>query len=158
VKLIRDRPKTVELEEVLARPLFAHLATASEDGPRESPVWFLWEGDAIWVIGSRRRDSFPARLEREPRCALGIVDFDRERGLVQHVGMRGRATIDPFDPDRAYRLLARYLGADIATWDRRFRDTLEDPDNFFVRFVPETVVARDQSYGGGTVLDAFPRT
>lgn len=146
MRIIRDRPKSVDLDEFLARPLFAHLATASEDGPRESPVWFLWENEAIWIIGSWRDDTFPARVTREPRCALGIVDFDRERGLVHHVGMRGQATLEPFDRQRAWRLLARYLGTDIDAWDTRFRETLGDPDNTFVRFVPETVVARDQSY------------
>jgi hypothetical protein len=147
VKVIRDRPKSVELDEFLARPLFAHLATASDEGPRDSPVWFLWEDEAIWIIASRRSDTFPARLEREPRCAIGIVDFDGEEGLVQHVGMRGRATLEPFDPNRARRLLARYLGDKSESWDRRFRETLVDPDNLFVRVVPETVVARDISYG-----------
>lgn len=29
--------------EVLAKPLTAYLATGSPDGPRSSPVWFLWE-------------------------------------------------------------------------------------------------------------------
>jgi hypothetical protein len=29
-----------DLETFLARPLIAHLATASADGPRESPAWF----------------------------------------------------------------------------------------------------------------------
>jgi hypothetical protein len=112
-------------------------------------VWFLWEDDAVWIIASRRTDTFRARLERDPRCAIGIVDFDRERGTVQHVGMRGWATIEPFDPQRGRRLLARYLGDSTETWDRRFRDTLSDPDNIFVRAVPETVVARDQSYERG---------
>jgi hypothetical protein len=106
----------------------------------------LWENEAVWIIASRRDDSFPARLAREPRCALGIVDFGPERGLVHHVGMRGRATVERFDPQRARRLLARYLVTDSDAWDRRFRETLADPDNIFVRFVPETVVARDQSY------------
>ena len=146
MKLIHDRPRTVDLEEFLSRPLFAHLASASEEGPRESPVWFLWEDGAVWVIGSRRDDSFPRRIEREPRCALGIVDFDRERGLVHHVGMRGCASIEPFDRGRATRLLRRYLGERIAAWDRRFQDTLEDADNVLIRFSPETIVARDQSY------------
>ncbi|HEV3479271.1 MAG TPA: pyridoxamine 5'-phosphate oxidase family protein [Gaiellaceae bacterium] len=141
-----DPRSELDVDELLARPLFAHLATASDDGPRDSPVWFLWEEDAIWIIGSRRTDTFPARLEREPRCAMGIVDFDREGGLVHHVGMRGRATLEPFDPQRAMRLLARYLSKRSELWDDRFRATLADPDNLFVRFVPETVVARDQSY------------
>jgi hypothetical protein len=158
MKVIRDRPKSVDLEEMLGRPLFAHLATASEDGPRESPVWFLWEKDAMWIIGSRRTDTFPARLERDPRCALGVVDFDRERGVVHHVGMRGRATIEAFDPRLARRLLSRYLGDSTDAWDERFRRTLADSDNLLVRFVPETVVARDQSYARGGNGGAGPQS
>jgi Pyridoxamine 5'-phosphate oxidase len=146
MKLIHDRPGAVDLEEFLSRPLFAHLASASEDGPRESPVWFLWEEEAVWILGSLRYDSFPRRIDREPRCALGIVDFDPERGLVHHVGMRGRASIEPFDRDRATRLLRRYLGERVEGWDRRFQDTLQDADNVLIRFEPESIVARDQSY------------
>jgi len=130
----------------LSRPLFAHLATDSELGPRESPVWFLWDDGAVWIIGSRRDNSFPARIERDPRCAIGVVDFEREHGRVHHVGLRGRASVEPFDPERAHRLLRRYLGNRVDAWDPRFRETLQDPDNVLIRFDPETVVARDQSY------------
>jgi nitroimidazol reductase NimA-like FMN-containing flavoprotein (pyridoxamine 5'-phosphate oxidase superfamily) len=147
VKVIRDKPRSVDIEEFLARPLFAHLATASYEGPRESPVWFLWEDGAIWIIGSRATDTFPQRIESEPRCAIGIVDFDHSIGLVQHVGLRGRATVESFDASRARRLLTRYLGSDESAWDERFRATLSDPkDDVLIRFVPETIVARDQSY------------
>ncbi|HYY76496.1 MAG TPA: pyridoxamine 5'-phosphate oxidase family protein [Gaiellaceae bacterium] len=149
MRVIRDRPRSVEVDELLAQPLFAHLATWSPEGPRDSPVWFLWEEGALWIIGSRRTDSFPARLEREPRCAVGIVDFDRRRGLVQHVGIRGRASVEPFDPGRATRLLVRYLGEERSGWDERFRATLGDPDNVLVRVEPESVVARDVSYEPG---------
>src|SRR5882724_8595890 len=62
-----------ELAEFLSRPLYAHLAHNSNEGPRESPVWFDWDGEAIWIIGGA---SFPANLKRDPRCALGIVDWD----------------------------------------------------------------------------------
>jgi Pyridoxamine 5'-phosphate oxidase len=148
-KIIRDRAGTVDLDEFLSRPLFAHLATSSEDGPRESPVWFLWEDSAVWIIGSRRMDSFPGRIERDPRCALGIVDFDPSVGRVQHVGLRGRGSIRRFDPDRCRRLLARYLGDDASHWEARFRETLDDRDNVLIRFDPETIVARDQSYTMG---------
>src|SRR5437763_3747640 len=62
-----------QLDEFLSRPLYAHLAHNSEQGPRESPVWFHWDGHAIWTIGGT---TFPANLKRDPRCALGIVDWD----------------------------------------------------------------------------------
>ncbi len=107
MKIIRDRPKTIELEELLARPLFAHLATNSPGGPRESPVWFLWEEGAIWILGNRRTDTFPTRIEKEPRCALGIIDSDLGTGRVHHGGFRGRASIRPFDRRLAIRLLSK---------------------------------------------------
>jgi hypothetical protein len=133
------------LEEILERPLFAHLATASEHGARESPVWFLWEGGALWIIGNYRTDSFPKRIERDPRCAIGVVDFDVSTGLVLHVGFRGRARLEPQDEARVKRLLSRYMGEQ-ERWDPRFLAVLGDMDWMLVRFEPETAVVRDQSY------------
>jgi nitroimidazol reductase NimA-like FMN-containing flavoprotein (pyridoxamine 5'-phosphate oxidase superfamily) len=145
---VDDMRSRALMSELLARPLFAHLATAAEAGgaPRESPVWFLWEGEALWIIGNYRTDTFPKRIEREPRCAVGIVDFDRSEGLVQHVGFRGRARLEPHDEERMKRLLGRYLGEDLSQWDARFVEILDDTDFIFVRFEPETAVVRDQSY------------
>jgi hypothetical protein len=139
------------LGEALSRPLFAHLATDSEDGPRESPVWFLWEGGALWIIGNRVTDTFPSRVAREPRCAVGVVDFDAATGRVLHVGFRGRARLEAHDAERMRRLLGRYMGEE-ARWDSRFVEIPDDDDYIFVRFEPETAVVRDQSYktrGGG---------
>lgn len=147
MKIIRDRLKSVDLDEFLSRPLFAHLATMSEFGPRESPVWFLWEEESLWMIGNRRTDTFPIRIQEEPRCAIGVVEFDHVRGLVRHVGFRGRATVEPFDKERAKRIFRRYLGQREEEWDvARFIAPLDDPDNVLVRFDPETAVARDLSY------------
>ena len=133
------------LGEILARPHFAHLATASADGPRESPVWFLWEDGALWIIGNYKTDSFPKRIEREPRCAVGVVHFEVSTGLVQHVGFRGRARLEAHDAGRMKRLLSRYMG-EAEHWDSRFIEILDDADYIFIRFDPETAVVRDQSY------------
>ena len=133
------------MDDVLARPLFAHLATSSEEGPRESPVWFLWEDGALWIIGNYQTDSFPKRIERDPRCAVGVVDYDVATGLVRHVGFRGRASLRPHDAERMKRLLGRYMG-EAEAWDPRFVEILPDADYIFIRFEPETAVVRDQSY------------
>jgi hypothetical protein len=138
------------MDDILSRPLFAHLATASEHGPRESPVWFLWENEALWIIGNYQTDSFPKRIELNPRCAIGIVDFNVATGLVQHVGFRGEARLEPHDADRMRRLLSRYMGA-VERWDPRFIEILDDTNYIFVRFDPETAVVRDQSYRVGEV-------
>jgi hypothetical protein len=138
-----DRP-VFDLEEFLARPLYAHLAHGSADGPRESPVWFLWDGRAFWIIGG---STFPANLRRDPGCALGIVDWDMASGRSQHVGVRGRAEVLPFDPSTARAIFRRYFGPDEAEWDPRFDDVLSGELPLeLVRITPETVVVRDQSY------------
>lgn len=134
------------LDEILARPLFAHLATASQLGVRESPVWFLWEDEKLWIIGNCKTDTFPSRIERESRCAIGIMDFNLSTGLVRHVGFRGHATVQPHDARKAKHLLSRYLGEVQEQWDARFVQVLGDTDFVFVRFEPETAVVRDQSY------------
>jgi nitroimidazol reductase NimA-like FMN-containing flavoprotein (pyridoxamine 5'-phosphate oxidase superfamily) len=142
-----------ELEDFLARPLFCHLGTESPDGPRVSPLWFLWEDGALWIIATRSDKTFPERIEADPRTAVSIVDFDPETGRVEHVGLRGRATVEPFDGDRGERLLTQYLGPDESAWDETFRGLDEVAERYaFVRFVPETVVERDQSYAGSLYL------
>jgi hypothetical protein len=133
-----------DLGEFLSRPLFAHLAHTSEHGPRESPVWFHWDGAALWVIGG---ESFPANLKRDPRCAVGIVDWDLATGRCHHVGMRGVAEVFPLNVDLARTIFRRYMGPDEADWDRRFDDVFDGSSCLeLVRFTPETVVVRDQSY------------
>jgi hypothetical protein len=133
-----------ELDEFLSRPLYAHLAHNSEQGPRESPVWFHWDGQAIWIIGGT---SFPTNLKWDSRCALGIVDWDPATGLTHHVGFRGRAEVLPFDRAMARTILRRYFGPDESDWDRRFDDVFTGELGLeMVRVIPETVVIRDQSY------------
>ena len=134
-----------DVDAFLQKPLLAHLATASGDGPRESPVWFLWEAGALWLVGTTR-DSFPKRLRAEPRCAVGIVEFNLPNGLLRHVGIRGVATIEPLDRPRLYRLLRRYLGEDQQAWNQSFRARVIEPLELMVRISPESIVARDQSY------------
>ena len=133
-----------DLDEFLSRPLYAHLAHNCEHGPRESPVWFHWDGRAFWIIGG---SSFPANLKRDPRCALGIVDWDPATGRSQHVGVRGRAEVLVFDTAMARTIFRRYFGPQEEDWDRRFDDVFTgEPGLEMVRIVPETVVIRDQSY------------
>ncbi|MBB6450815.1 nitroimidazol reductase NimA-like FMN-containing flavoprotein (pyridoxamine 5'-phosphate oxidase superfamily) [Geomicrobium halophilum] len=133
-----------DLNEFLKRPLFAHLSTITKDErPRESPVWFYWDNECIWIIGTSS-DSFPGRIKEKPRCAIGIVELDHTTGKVLHAGFRGQATVEPFDQGIAKRLLSRYLGPEEENWDPRFRNLGDS--NIFVRFVPETVVVRDQSF------------
>lgn len=127
---------------------------------RSLPIWrlrpkmgpeshlFGFSGRTRRSGSSHRGGATPSRgasnATRAAPSASSISTLDH--GLVHHVGMRGTATIEKFDHERARRVLARYLGRSAETWDSRFRDALTDTDNLFVRFVPDTVVARDVSF------------
>lgn len=129
--------------ELLAKPLMAYLATGSPEGPRCSPVWFLWEDSAIWLIGGEE-DSFPKRLRAEPRCAVSIVDFDVTSGILRHIGIRGHADVCCIDPARLHRLLARYLGQD--DWNNWFKANVVDSLDLMIKITPESTIVRDMSY------------
>lgn len=131
--------------EMLAKPLMAHLATSSPDGPRDSPVWFLWEEGAIWLIANSE-DSFPVRLRAEPRCAIGIVEFDVTRGILRHAGIRGCADILPMDKARLRRLLERYLGPAPDEWNEWFTTQIVERLDLMIRIMPASIIVRDMSY------------
>ncbi|BCB03656.1 pyridoxamine 5'-phosphate oxidase family protein [Bacillus sp. KH172YL63] len=143
MKIIRGR-RSFDLNSFMEKPLFAHLSTHSPEGPRESPVWFYWDGGIIWVIGTPSSDTFPDRIKEFPLCSIGVTDLDHTTGKVLHAGFRGRATIEPFDVRIAKMLLQRYLGPNEERWDPRFKGL--GNSNILVRFVPDTVVVRDQSF------------
>jgi hypothetical protein len=132
-------------EIVLSKPLMAQLATSSSDGARHSPVWFLWEDSAVWLIG-REGDSFMRRLRADPRCAVGVVDFNAKQGRLCHVGIRGQAEVVPLDRARLRRLLSRYLGDDETAWNPWFVQNVVAPLDRMARITPTSIVTRDQSF------------
>lgn len=133
-----------DIEDLLSQPLFAHLATFGDTGPCQTPLWFLWEDGAVWMIASSK-SGFATRLLGDERASIGIVDFDLNRGFLQHLGMRGVATVLPMDADRRTRLVTRYLGSEV-TWNSWFKGNVVEHQDLLIKFVPDVVVARDQSY------------
>jgi hypothetical protein len=133
-----------DLDAFLAQPLIAHLATASTAGPRDSPLWFLWEDSCVWFVGTSD-DSFPKRVGLNEQCAVGIVDFSLSSGILRHVGMRGRASVATLDQNRLHRLVTKYLGAE-PHWNPAFQANVIERLDLMVRFEPDSTVARDQSY------------
>ena len=87
--------KELEIDEVLRKPLMAHLSTVEKGSSRDSPVWFLWEESSLWIFGTSE-DSFVKRLRAEPKCAAGIVEYNLEKGILKHVGIRGTAAFAEF--------------------------------------------------------------
>lgn len=122
------------------------MATA---GPTVRPTWFLWEEGAFWILtGPWAR--LLSRVRTDPVIALVVDVCDVGTGLVRQVIARGQAEILPFDVPRGRRKLSRYLGADDAKWDNRFRHyLLDDPaeqGTVWLRLRPDSLVAKDLSY------------
>lgn len=152
---VLENTLSVPLDDFLDRPLFCFLAQQSDDGARVSPLWFLWQDGAVWIIAVLEGRSYPDRVREYPRSALAVVDFDPVTGRVEHVGMRGTATLEDWDPDRARDLIAGYCGPDEDAWDPMFRPDVSE-GKALIRFEPETVVGRDQSYDGSLPPEQLP--
>jgi len=103
VEILENSP-TVPLDAFLDRPLFCFLAQHSDAGARVSPLWFLWADDAVWIVGLLAERSYPDRVRTYPRSAVAVVDFDPVTGRVEHVGMRGTASLEDWDPGSALTL------------------------------------------------------
>ena len=135
-------------EEVLARPLVAILATVADDGaPRSAPVWYHWEAGALWMLSDEGASS-AGRLSVDPRASVEIVDYDNTASRLRHLGLRGRATVEPSDAARFRRLLTRYLGPP-ETWNRWFIENvarIDDPAGRMIRLVPDSVFTNDVSH------------
>ena len=134
--------------EVLALPLMANLATMSLDGPRNAPVWFLWEDGVMWMLGGEGNAS-TRRLVADPRCAVEVVEFDNAGGVLRHVGLRGEAEVGPMDPALFRRLLAKYLGPDPGGWNPWFIEEvarIEDAAGRLLRLDPASVFTNDVSF------------
>ena len=63
-----------EIDEFLAGPIIARIATVKADGaPHVAPVWQQWDGQVMWVI-PRSRSSWFENLKDEPRVCISCAD------------------------------------------------------------------------------------
>lgn len=141
-------PTPFDPDAVLSQPLMVMVSTLSPDGPRNAPMWFLWEDGALWMPASDTTSTV-RRLEADARIAAEIVDFRNEDGVLLHLGLRGEATVEAMDPARFRRLLAKYLGPDEAAWNPWFIDSvacIDDPAGRLIRMVPDSVFTNNVSF------------
>ena len=137
------QPSNGDVEEFLARPLTAHLAT---QGPHVRPVWFLWEDHAFWILtgpwSTVLRD-----VARDPRVALAVDTTDLATGETRQVVATGRAEILPWESRRGWRMLRRYLGDDEESWEDRFQRYLRgEPGTVWLRLSVERPRLVDLSF------------
>ena len=74
-------------KRLIDAPNIAHLTTLMEDGfPKAEPVWVGREGDRIFVCTDHRSIK-GQNIDRDPRVALSITDFDNP---YEQLLVRGR--------------------------------------------------------------------
>jgi nitroimidazol reductase NimA-like FMN-containing flavoprotein (pyridoxamine 5'-phosphate oxidase superfamily) len=132
-----------DIDRFLARPLLARLATSDRDRPRVLPMWFWWDGAAVWMETSPTFAN--ARiLRRNPWAALTIDEASG--GLAMRaVVMRGRVEIveEPLEEVMAMvrRIHARYLTPEER--DSESGRAMLRGSHILLRFTPERSISWD---------------
>jgi len=117
-----------ELSSFLGDQRTCRFATTGPDGPHVAPVWFVWDGQAIWVYSLTRSQRW-ANVSRDPRVAV-VVDDGHHYHELHGVEIEGQATVvgpvprtgDEGPPELAEpeRLMAaKYFGPAEMTHDGR---------------------------------------
>jgi hypothetical protein len=131
-----------ELDAFLATERTCRVATSSPQGPHNTPLWFVWDGTALWLTSLVKSQRW-TDLERDPRVAV-LVDAGEEYGELRGAELRGN--VEPVgeiprtgeanpDLDPPELLMARkYYGTDTAYHDGR---------HAWLKLVPEKVTSWD---------------
>jgi PPOX class probable F420-dependent enzyme len=78
-----------ELDTFLGEQRTCRLATTGPDGPHVAPVWFVWDGQALWVSSLTRSQRW-VNLSRDPRVAV-VMDDGHHYHELRGVEIEGEA-------------------------------------------------------------------
>lgn len=94
-------------EDLLVRPLFAHLSTIRSDGsPQSNPMWFAWDGTHLRFTTTTTRRKH-RNVTEHPQVAISVNDPEQP---YRYLEVRGQVVrIDP-DPGADFfaELASRY--------------------------------------------------
>jgi hypothetical protein len=76
-----------ELDEFLAGQRTCRVATTGTSGPHLTPLWFVWDGAALWLTSLVRSQRW-TDIERDPVIAV-LIDAGEEYGELRGVELRG---------------------------------------------------------------------
>jgi hypothetical protein len=142
-----------ELDAFLTKQRTCRVATASQDGPHLTPLWYVWDGTGLWLYSVVRSQRW-TDISRDRRVAVLVDAGDAYgelrgaelRGAVEIVGevpRTGKPDARLAEPERLYA--RKYEGADviyhtghhawlrlvpdkITSWDFRKKVSVEDYD------------------------------
>lgn len=122
----------------LSEPLIARMATADKSGqPHVVPVWFAWDGSALWVsaFSSTRKVK---DLEENPLISVAI-DETKDNDATRAVILEGKAELlrEPaeFLKRQFTWIYARYVGEE-HVGEAKYQDWIVDPENTLIKLIP----------------------
>lgn len=133
------------LDQFLARPMIARLATSVDDQPRILPMWFRWDGSSVWMETSPTFRNYEI-LTQNPRAAVAI---DESLGGLRLRAVIMRGSVDIIEsPDEAVsdgvrRIYERYLAPDEMA--RTGEEMMTSARHVLLRFQPTTVISWDST-------------
>ena len=80
-----------ERDAFLAHERTCRVATVSPDGPHATPLWFVWDGAAVWlysIVASQRWTD----LMRDPRVGI-VIDAGTDYLELRGVELAGRVEV-----------------------------------------------------------------
>jgi PPOX class probable F420-dependent enzyme len=80
-----------ELASFLGEQRTCRLATTGPGGPHVAPVWFVWDGQALWVYSLTRSQRW-ANLARDARAAV-VVDDGHHYHELRGAEIEGHAAV-----------------------------------------------------------------
>ena len=131
-----------QIDTYLNQPLLARLATASAvtAQPHVVPVWYLWDGQSIWVHGYSGTRKFK-ELAANPACSI-IVDHATSGVDFWAVLLEGQVELIT-DPavvvPVAERIYARYIGVE-GVLDPVPQSWIHDDSSLLLKLTPARTV------------------
>jgi general stress protein 26 len=131
-----------QIDAYLDQPLLARMATASAATvqPHVVPVWYLWDGQSIWVHGHSSTRKFK-ELAANPACSI-IVDHATSGVDFWAVLLEGQAELIT-DPAVvvlvAERIYVRYIGAE-GLLDPVPQSWIHDAESLLLKLTPSRTV------------------
>jgi nitroimidazol reductase NimA-like FMN-containing flavoprotein (pyridoxamine 5'-phosphate oxidase superfamily) len=138
-----EKPKQALIDELLAQPLLARLATTNARTlqPHIVIVWYLWDGRHAWVSAFSTTRKVKD-LTSNPRAAL-LVEPKQEGAKLQAVLLEGAVEVisEPGDfvASQAIKIYTHYLGAQGVLADEP-QSWAVDPENRILKLTPGRIL------------------
>ena len=120
------------------------LATVRRDGsPQQSPLWYLWTGDAF-VVSTIDSTAKWANLNRDPRCSVCVDEPESGKAIVAY----GRASLQSEGVrDLTVEIIKKYYPHQLQSAEDHLARILAGPKRVLISVIPDRLIERNIGSG-----------